>query len=113
MKTSTIAVFRGTHTFVSGGQVAKLDLLAGKDGNGTTRYLNGSFAVTKHTKGLDAVVNAMGKAEELLVEVEVANLYGQANGEYVNYRGMLNEIKVKPKSQKAKTDSKAKEAAEA
>jgi len=112
MKTSTVAVFRGTHTFDNGGQVAKLDLLAGKDGNGKTRYLNGSFAITKHTKGLDAVVNAMGKREELLVEVEVANLYGQANGEYVNYRGMLNEIKVKPKSKKA-TDSKAKKAAEA
>ena len=98
MKTNSKAVFRGIHTFENKSTVANIDILAGKDQNGKPRYLKGGFAISEHTKGVDDAIKAKGDSDSILVEVDIKNLYGIANGDYVNYRGLLDKITVAKKS---------------
>jgi len=103
MKSTTIALFTKVASLPSGTKVAELALMSGSDVKDKTRYLNGSFIITKKTKGIDEVVAAIDASteEKLLVEVEISNLFAEASAfnekTYINYKGLLNSIVVKPK----------------
>lgn len=97
MKIETVAVFRGLHKFPNGNEVANLDLLSGKDQNGKVRYLKGSFVVTEKSKGIKEAFEALGQNESLLVDAKVLNLFGEPNGKFVNYRGLLDSVSLRSK----------------
>lgn len=87
-------------------EVAEVSLLAGKDKDDKTRYLNGSFILSDRTEGLRAVERKLTEAKSLksdanvLVVVEIKDFHGEPsistknNQQYVNYRGFMESIRV-------------------
>ena len=108
MKSSTIAIFTKSSTLPSGTKVLELALLSGSDANDKTRYLNGSFIVTRNSKGVDEVESALAdsKEESILVKVEISNLFAEASkgtkGDtiFVNYKGLIETVSVYEKKSK-------------